>query len=123
MNDHDVFVSGEAPVDAVRAAIETALGATFRPSQEPEPVPSLAVGATMVFFHEDHPFEDDIGFAAARYRYWISVRDSARDEERQLAVARKVFDAVKAEGWPVMLSYGLQGNLATYPWDHARVGS
>jgi hypothetical protein len=115
MNDHDVFVSAEAPADAVRAVIETALGAAFSPSQEPEPVPALAAGATKVFFQEDHPFEDDTNFAASRYRYWISVRDSARDEERQLAVARKVFDAVKAEGWPVMLSYGLQGNLAIYP--------
>ena len=115
MNDHDVFVSGEAPADAVRAVIETALGTAFRLSQDPEPVPALAAGATKVSFHDDHPFEDDTGFAASRYRYWISVRDSARDEERQLAVARKVFDAVKKAGWPAMLSYGLQGNLAIYP--------
>jgi hypothetical protein len=32
-----------------------------------------------------------------------------------MAVARKIFDAVKAAGWPAMLSYGLQGNLAIYP--------
>jgi hypothetical protein len=51
----------------------------------------------------------------SRYRYWVSVRNSGRDEERQLAVARKIFDAVKAAGWPAMLSYGLQGNLAIYP--------
>lgn len=115
MNDHDVFVSGGAPADAVRAAIEAALGAAFSPSQEPEPVPALIAGATKVFFHDDHPFEDDTGFAVSRYRYWISVRDSGRDEGRQLAVARKVFDVVKAAGWPAMLSYGLQGNIAIYP--------
>jgi hypothetical protein len=115
MNDHDVFVSGEAPAEVVRAVIEMALGAAFGPSEEPEPVPALIAGATKVFFHDDHPFEDDTGFAVSRYRYWISVRDSARDEVRQLAVARKVFDAVKAAGWPAMLSYGLQGHIAVYP--------
>lgn len=115
MNDHDVFVSGEAPADVLRAVIETALDAAFRPSLDPEPVPALIAGGTKVFFHDDHPFEDDTGFAVSRYRYWVSVEDSDRDEERQLAVARKVFDAVKAAGWPSMLSYGLQGNLATYP--------
>jgi hypothetical protein len=115
MNDHDVFVSGDAPADAVRAVIESALGAAFRSSQDPEPVPVLVAGATKVFFHDDHPLEDDTDFAVSRYRYWIGVRDSARDDERQLAVARKVFDDVKAEGGPAMLSYGLQGNLAIYP--------
>src|SRR6185437_393504 len=115
MNEHDVFISGEAPADAVRRVIESVLGATFRPSEDAEPVPALIVGAAKVFFRDDHPFEDDTAFAVSRYRYWVSVRDSGRDEERQLAVARKIFDAVKAAGWPVMLSYGLQGNLATYP--------
>ncbi|HEY3908043.1 MAG TPA: hypothetical protein VGM14_29330, partial [Streptosporangiaceae bacterium] len=87
----------------------------FRPSQDAEPVPALAAGATKVFFHDDHPFEDDTGFAVSRYQYWVSVRDSGRDEERQLAVARKVFDAAKTSGWPALLSYGLQGSLAIYP--------
>jgi hypothetical protein len=115
MNDHDVFVASEAPAEAVRAVIETALGAAFGPSQDPEPAQALLAGATKVFFHDDHPFEDDTGFAVSRYRYWISVRDSDRDEGRQLAVARNVFDAIEAAGWPAMLSYGLQGNLAIYP--------
>jgi len=114
-NEHDVFISGEAPDDVVRGVIESALGAAFRPSEDAEPVPMLIAGATKVFFRDDHPFEDDTAFPVSRYRYWLSVRDSGRDEERQLAVARKVFDAVKAAGWPAMLSYGLQGNLATYP--------
>jgi hypothetical protein len=115
MNEHDVFVSGEAPAEMVRAVIETALDTAFTRSQDPESIPALISGATKVFFHDDHPFEDDSGFAVSRYRYWVSVRDSDRDEERQLAVARKVFEAVKAAGWPALLSYGLQGSLATYP--------
>ena len=73
MNEHDVFVSGEASAGVVQAVIEAALGAAFRPSQDPEPVRALIAGATKVFFHDDHPFEDDTGFAVSRYRYWISV--------------------------------------------------
>lgn len=115
MTEHDVFFSGEGPADAVRAVIEAALGSAFRPSRDAEPVPALVARTTKVFFHDEHPFEDDAGFPASRYRYWVSVEDSARDEERQLAVARQVFDAVTAEGWSAMLSYGLQGSLAIYP--------
>lgn len=115
MNEHDVFISGEASADVLRTIIETALGADFRSSEDPEPVPALIAGVTKVFFHDDHPFEDDTGFPVTRYRYWVSVKDSGRDEVRELAVAWKIFDVVKAVGWPVMLSYGLQGHLATYP--------
>jgi hypothetical protein len=68
-----------------------------------------------VFFRDSHPFEDDVDFPVSRYRYWVSVQDSARDEGRQLAVAQRVFDAVKAAGWPVLLSHGLQGTGATHP--------
>ena len=87
--------------------------APFKPSQDPELVLALIAGATRVFFHDDHQFEDDTGFAVSRYQYWVSVKDSGRNEERQLAVAERVFDAVRASGWPAMLSYGLQGNLAS----------
>ena len=115
MTEHDVFVSGEPRADVVRTAIEGALGSVFRLSQDSDPVPALLVGTTKVFFHDDHPFEDDAGFPVSRYRYWISVEDSARDEERQLDVARRVFGAAMTEGWPAMLSYELQGSLAAYP--------
>jgi hypothetical protein len=68
-----------------------------------------------VFFHDSHDFEDDRDFTVTRYRYWISVHDSARDEQRQLATAQRIFDAVKAQTWPVMLSFNLQGNIDRYP--------
>ena len=115
MTQHDIFVGTEYPDAVVRAVIEAALGTAFQPSQDPEPVPALTIGPTKVFFHDSHPFEDDADFAVSRYRYWVSVEDSARDQQRQLAIAQRVFDAVKAEGWPTMLSFGLQGNLAVYP--------
>jgi hypothetical protein len=82
MTEHDVFVAGEDPASMVRAVIETALGMAFRPSQDSEPVPALAVGATKVFFHDDNPYEDDADFPVSRYRYWVSVEDSGRDEGR-----------------------------------------
>lgn len=115
VNEHDVYVAAESPAIVVRAVIEAALGATFSPSQDPQPVPVLATGTTMVFFHDSHPFEDDKDFPVSRYTYWVSVRDAARNPDRELAIARLVFDAVKARDWPAMLSFGTQGNIALHP--------
>jgi hypothetical protein len=42
-------------------------------------------------------------------------RPASRGEEGQLAIAQRVFDAAKAQGWPAMLSFSLQGNIAVYP--------
>ncbi len=118
MTEHDVFIGTDRPASAVRSVIETALGTVFQLSQDLEPVPALRVGATKVFFHDSHAFEDDADFPVSRYRRWVSIEDAARDEEHQLAVARQVFDAVKSEGWPVMLSFGLQGSIVVYPPSH-----
>jgi hypothetical protein len=115
MNEHDIFVADERPPVVVRAVIEAALGAAFTPGQGPEPSTFLATGTTTVFFHDSHPFEDDVDFPVTRYRYWANIHDTTRNIERQLAIARRVFDAVTAEGWPAMLSYGTQGQLAIYP--------
>jgi hypothetical protein len=115
MNEHDVFVAAERPAPMVRAVIEAALGAAFTPGQAPELPVALATGTTMVFFHDSHPFEDDVDFPVTRYRYWVNIHDTTRNTERQLATARCVFDAVTAEGWSAMLSYGTQGHLAIYP--------
>jgi hypothetical protein len=115
MTPHDVFIATGDPATAVQGVIATALGTRFQPSQELEPIPALAVDTTSVFFHDGHPFEDDVNFPVSRYRYWVSVQDSARDEDRQLAIAKRVFDAVKASGWPVLLSHGLQGTMASHP--------
>lgn len=115
MADHGIFVSAERPAGAVRAVIETALEATFGISEDPEPLPALVTGVTKVFFNDSHGFEDDRDFAVSRYRYWINVHDSARDEQRQLAVAQRVFDAVKAQAWPAMLSFNLQDTITVYP--------
>lgn len=52
----------------MHAAIEAALGATFTLGHDPEPVPALVTGTTMVFFHDKHPFEDDAAFPVTRYR-------------------------------------------------------
>ena len=115
MTQHDIFVATEHPAAVVSAVIEAALGVAFQPSQGPDPVPALMTGGTKVFFHDSHPFEDDAEFPVSRYQYWVSVEDSARDEQRQLEIARRVFEAVTAEGWPAMLSLGLQGNVVIYP--------
>lgn len=68
-----------------------------------------------MFFHDSHEFEDDRDFAVMRYRYWISVHDSERDEQRQLTIARRIFDAMKARTWEAMLSHNLQSSIAIHP--------
>ncbi|HEV2375997.1 MAG TPA: hypothetical protein VGS19_27990 [Streptosporangiaceae bacterium] len=115
MTPHDVFIAATDPAAEVREVIATALGAAFEPSRDVEPVPVLAVGPTQVFFHDSHPFEDDVDLPVSRYRYWVSVQDTGRDEDRQLAIAQRVFDAIKETGRPVLLSYGLQVTIATHP--------
>lgn len=114
MTDHDLFITAADPAE-VREVIAATLGAPFQPSQDTEPVPALAVGTTKVFFHDSHPFEDDTDLPVSRYQYWVSVEDSSYDEDHQLAIAQRIFDAIKATGWPVLLSYGLQGSIATHP--------
>lgn len=113
MNEHDVFAAAACPAFVARATIEAALGATFTLEHDPEP-PALVTGATMVFFHGSHPFEDDADFPISRFACWVNILDTAGDTERQLAVAWRVFRAVKGEGWSAMLSYGTQGHLALY---------
>jgi hypothetical protein len=115
MTPHDVFIAAEDPAPAVQGVIAAAFGGSFQLSLDSEPVPALTAGTTQVFFHASHPFEDDVDLPVSRYRYWVSVQDSARDEIRQLVIARRVFDAIKASGWPVLLSYGLQGSQASHP--------
>ena len=115
MADHDIFVSAERPAGEVLAVIETELEAAFSISENPDPVPALVTGTTKVFFYDSHEFEDDRDFAVSRYHYWINVHDSARDEKRQLAIAQRVFDAMKAQAWPTMLSFNLQDAITIYP--------
>lgn len=59
--------------------------------------------------------KNDHDFTVSRYKYWIGIEDSAGDEERQLTVAQRVFDAMKDQGWPTMLSRNLK---ATSPSTH-----
>jgi hypothetical protein len=115
MTEHDLFIAADDQAGAVEDVIAAALNGTFHLSQDAEPVPVLAIGTTKVFFHRSHEFDDDVDLPASRYRYWVSVEDSARDETRQLAVASQIFDAIKKTGRPVLLSYGLQGSIARHP--------
>jgi hypothetical protein len=113
--DDDVFIAGDEPAAEVQQAIAVALGEEFAPSTDPEPVPAIGVGPTLVFFHDEHDFDDDRDLRFSRYRYWVSVHDTQRDEERQLAVARRVFDAATAAGWNSLLTHDLQVLIARHP--------
>lgn len=113
--DDEVFIASSQPADAVQQAIEAALGEQFEPSADPDPAPALAVGRTHVYFHSDHDFEDDTDLPLTQYQYWVSVHDTERDEQRQLAVAQRIFDAARVEGWKVLLTHDLQGVVARHP--------
>jgi hypothetical protein len=90
MNDHDVFVAAHSDATVVRAAIDTALGATFAPGHGTQPIPTLATCTTLVFFHDRHPLEDDADFAVTRYTYWINIHDSTRNADCHLATAARL---------------------------------
>lgn len=46
------------------------------------------------------------------------MRDTARNTGRQLAIAWRVFDTARGYGWPAILSYGAQGNIALHKTQH-----
>lgn len=113
--DDDVFIVGGQSASEVRRVIEAALGGRFALSTDPDPVPALAVGPTQVFFYDGHPFEDDTGLPLTRYQYQVKVRDSERDQQRQLTVARQAFEAASAAGWQAVLVRDLQEVIAHHP--------
>jgi hypothetical protein len=113
--DDDVFIAGNQPASEVQQAIEKALGEKFTASADPDPLPALSVGRTHVFFHSDHHFDDDTDLPFSQYRYWVSVHDTERDEQRQILVARRVFDAVRDAGWKALLAHDLQALIARHP--------
>lgn len=113
--DDEVFIAGNQTANEVQQAIESGLGEKFEPSADPDPVPALGVGRTHVFFHSHHDFEDDTDLPLTQYQYWVSVHDTERDEQRQLAVAQRVFDAARAAGWKTLLTHDLQGVIARHP--------
>ncbi len=118
--DDDVFIAGDRPAVEVRQGIETALGERFQPSMDQEPLPLLVTGHTFVYFHDDHEFSDDRDLRFTQYRYWVNVHDTDRDADRQLAVARRVFEAAQAAGWPALLARDLQQMIDRY--EPGRVG-
>jgi hypothetical protein len=113
--DDDVFIAGDQLAGQVQQAIAASLGEEFKASDDPDPVPALAVGPTHVFFHHVHHFADDAGLPLSQYRYWVRVHDSERDEQRQLAVARRVFEAARSAGWTTLLTRDLQAVIARNP--------
>ena len=50
---------------------------------------------------------DDGRLSVSRHRYWMNIHDLARDAEHQLAIPRRVFNAMAAEGWRCRLLQAL----------------
>jgi hypothetical protein len=113
--DDEVFIAGSQTASEIQQTIEAALGEQFVPSADPDPVPALGVGRTHAFFHTVRDFEDDTDLPLTQYQYWVSVHDTERDEQRQLAVAQRIFDAARAAGWKALLTHDLQGVIARHP--------
>lgn len=106
--DDDVFIAGDRPAGDVRQVIETVFGERFEPSRGQEPLPLLVTGHTFVCFHDSHEFCDDRDLHFTQYRYWVNVHNTDKDADRQLAVARQVFEVARAAGWSALLAHDLQ---------------
>lgn len=115
--DDDVFIAGDRPSEEVRRTIESALAGQFEPSADQEPMPLLVTGHTFVYFHDEHNFCDDRDMRFTQYRYWVNVHDTNRDADRQLAVARRVFETARAAGWKALLARDLQEKVDSYDPD------
>lgn len=115
-----IFIGTDQPVDAVMAILESALGRTFIHENGSDPYIRLDPVAVYVGPHEFD--DDDITFADgspiplhSQYPHWIEVRDTERDLQRQEAVARQVFEALKAAGnWRLVLIDDMQHVTDSY---------
>jgi hypothetical protein len=117
-----VFAGTGEPVSSVREALEAALGGTFaHPAEEGED-PYLVHDRADIYVGP-HDYDDDvITFADgswvrlhSQYPHSIEVRDIDKDIERQQALARRIFEALKAlHRWRLVYIDDMQQVIDTY---------
>ena len=60
----------------------------------------------------DHTFDDDRDMQFSKYSFWLDVE--RRDDDSRIAVARRMFEQLKALNVPMMLTDDLQVKLAEW---------
>jgi hypothetical protein len=117
----DLFVGAEATLSDLRNVLEAAVGAPFKANADGELV--VPRGSARLFLNDGHEFDDEeIRWPDgtwiklhSEYRYWIEIRDVERDEDRQLEVAKSVFQALTDFGrCRLVLIYDMQRLVSGY---------
>jgi hypothetical protein len=118
----DLFVGTSEPASAVISALEDAFGASVTRLSDEDPY--LSLGPVTVYVGSHHQDDDEIKGPdgswqwlplRSQYPHRVEVRDLDHDADRQLAVAREVFDALKAAGrWKLVLVDDMQQLLDSY---------
>lgn len=118
----DLLVGTDEPLNAVTAVIERALGGTFTDRGAYSEPAHLAYDRTDIYAGPHHFDDGDLQAPDgapleihSRYPYWMEVRDVDRDQDRQLATARQIYDALKTIGrWKLVLADDMQKVIDTY---------
>jgi hypothetical protein len=118
----DLLVGTDEPLSAVTAVIEQALGGTFTDPGTDDAPAHLAYDRTDIYAGPHHFDDGDLQAPDgtpldlhSRYPHWVEVRDLDRDPDRQLATARRLYEALKAVGkWKLVLADDMQKVIDTY---------
>jgi hypothetical protein len=117
-----VFAGPDEPARAVREALEAALGGSFTYPIEEGEDPYLTHGRADIYVGP-HDYEDDMVPSGdgswvplhSQYPHNIEIRDIDRDIERQQALARQVFEALRALGrWRLVYIDDMQRLVDSY---------
>jgi hypothetical protein len=118
----DLLVGTDEPLKAITTVIEHALGGSFTdPGADGEPA-HLAYDRTDIYAGPHHFDDGDLQALDgtpldlhSQYPYWVEVRDLDRDQDRQLATSRRLYEALKATGkWKLVLADDMQKVVDTY---------
>jgi hypothetical protein len=117
-----IFAGPDEPPSAVRDVIESVLGGRFTFPAEKGEDPYLVYERADVYVGPHDHEDDEIAFPDGRwvrlrtvYPHRVEVRDIDRDTKRQQALARRIFDALRADGrWQLVYVDDMQAVLDSY---------
>ena len=120
-----LFAGPDEPVEAVRAAIEAELGGSFIYPAEEDEDPYLVHDRADVYAGP-HDYADDMVRSSngswiplhSCYPHAIEIRDIDRNNERQQALARRIFEALKKlDRWRLVYIDDMQQVVDSYDPD------